>query len=83
MPRSVQVNCCPFYQPRRERAVRDATPMAIRHATSYSSRNFVSTFDVVSTSSRELWTYFTMVGMCPFVSFSLFCIMPLMGSTPS
>jgi len=46
----------------------------------YSFRNFVGTWDVVSTSSRDEFTYFTMVGMCPFVSFSLFCIMALMGS---
>jgi len=43
--------------------------------------NSVGTRDVDSTSSLFDVTNLTIVGMCPFVSFSLFCIIPLVGSS--
>ena len=47
----------------------------------HSPRNAVGTRDVDSTSSFDAVTYFTSVGMCPFVTFSLFCIIALVGSS--
>jgi len=47
----------------------------------HSSRNFVGTREVDETSAFDAFTYFTIVGMCPFVSFSFPCIIPLVGSS--
>ena len=49
-------------------------------SVSYSPRNFVGTRVVDSTSCLEALTYFTIVGMWPFVSFSLPCMSAFVGS---
>src|SRR5262249_15641352 len=46
----------------------------------HSPRNFVGTRVVDSTSCFEALTYFTIVGMCPLVSFNFPCISALVGS---
>ncbi len=45
-----------------------------------SSGKRVGTRLVLSTSSLELWTYLTIVGMCPFTSFSFPCMSAFVGS---
>jgi len=46
----------------------------------YSPRNLVGTREVDSTSCFDAFTYLTMVGMWPLVSFSFPCMSALVGS---
>lgn len=51
-----------------------------RNRAGYSPRNLVGTRVVDSTSCFDAFTYLTIVGMCPLVSFSFPCISALVGS---
>ena len=73
-----------------ERAIEDAMSERDRSASRrgpirsqkpHSSLNFVGTREVEATSSFDAVTYFTIVGMCPFVSLSRPCIIPFVGSS--